>query len=339
MTPVRPPLQLVLVHIPKTAGTTLGSLLLHHYCERFRRVDMSGVHAHADGDRLEVTRYGAGGTVERIERFPLAAHVEAVSGHIPVGLLGLLPPAERHVTILRDPVERTLSQYYHLVGRRAVWRHEWLPAPTPELRLGDAIGERSYIPDNLQTRMLCGLVSVEQPLPGDALERATRALRERFTHVGTTERFEELVALLNLDLGWPTVLYERARVNEVRPRGRNVPPEEIRLAEEANELDRELHTEAARLQAEAVERAGPELETELEVLRLAQLRRSGGQGVPLRALPIDARVELAVRESDLLDARLELRDAARRYAKRTEQWRALKRAAKRGVGVLGRRRA
>ena len=46
-----------------------------------------------------------------------------------------------------------------------------------------------------------------------------------------------------------------------------------------------------------------------------------------------------MRESDLLEARAELRDAARRYAKRTEQWRELKRAAKRRTGVLGRRRA
>src|SRR5262249_13452852 len=158
------------------------------------------------------------------------------------------PTAERHVTILRDPVERTLSQYYHLLGRRAAWRHEWLSAPTPELRLAEAIGERSYIPDNLQTRMLCGIASVEHPLRPDALDRAKNELCERFTHVGTTERLEELVALLNLDLGWPTVVVDRARVNSARPRGEDVPAAELRLAEEANALDRELYAEAGRLQ-------------------------------------------------------------------------------------------
>jgi hypothetical protein len=331
------PLQLFLVHIPKTAGTTLGSLLLHHYGDRYQRVDMSGVHVHATAHGIEVSRHRADGT-ERIDRFELPQGLEVASGHLPAGLLGLLPPAERYVTILRDPVERTLSQYYHLLGRRAAWRHEWLPAPTPELRLSDAIGERSYIPDNLQTRMLCGIASVEQPLPADALDRAKGELRERFTHVGTTERFEELAALLNLDLGWPTAVVERARVNTARPRGDDVTAEEVRLAEEANALDRELYAEAGRLQNEAVARAGEELQTELEVLRLARLRRDGEPGVPLRELPVDARVELAVLESDLLDARVELRDASRRYAKRTEQWRELKRAAKRKVGVLSRRR-
>jgi len=330
-------LQLFLVHIPKTAGTTLGSLLLHHYGDRYQRVDMSGVHVQATADGLEVSRHRADGT-ERIDRFELPDGLEAASGHVPTGLLDLLPPAERYVTILRDPVERTLSQYYHLLGRRAAWRHEWLPAPTPELRLSVAIGERSYIPDNLQTRMLCGIASVEHPLPPDALDRATRELRERFTHVGTAERFEELVALLNLDLGWSTVVVERARVNAARPRGHDVPAEEVRLAEDANALDRELYAEAGRLHDEAVARAGEQLQTELEVLRLARLRREGDPGVPLRSLGVDARVELAVRESDLLDARAELRDADRRYAKRTQQWRELKRAAKRRAGVLGRRR-
>ena len=338
MTAVSTPLELFLLHIPKTAGTTLGSLLSFHYGDRYQRVDMSGVHVGTTAGGLEVSRHGADGSAERIDRFELSPGVEAVSGHVPLGLLDLVPPAERRVTILRDPVERTLSQYYHLLGRRAAWRHEWLPEPTPDLRLVDAIGERSYIPDNLQTRMLCGLASVEQPLPDDAVERATRALRERFTYVGTTERFDELVALLNLDLGWPAVVYDRARVNAVRPRGRDVPTEELRLAEEANALDRELYAEAGRLQDEAVATAGPELGTELEVLRLARQRRDGQPGVPLRALPLDAQVELAARESDLLEARAELRDAARRYAKRTEQWRELKREAKRRVGVIGRRR-
>ncbi len=339
MTAVGSPLQLVLVHIPKTAGTTLGSLLGHHYGDRYQRVDMSGVHVRPTGAGVEVLRHGADGTAAQLDRFDLRDGVEVVSGHAPVGLLDLLPPAERYVTILRDPAERTLSQYYHLLARRAAWRHEWLPAPTPQLRLSEAIGERSYIPDNLQTRMLCGIPAVEHPLPPDALDCAKRELQERFAHVGTTERLEELVALLNLDLGWPTVVVERARVNAARPRGREVPAEEIRLAEEANELDRELYAEAGRLHEQAVARAGEELQTELEVLRLARLRREGQPGIPLRALPVDARVELAVRESDLLDAGVELRDAARRYAKRTEQWRALKRAAKRKVGVLSRRRS
>ncbi len=330
-------LQLFLVHIPKTAGTTLGSLLLHRYGDRYLRVDMSGVHVQAAADGLEVFRHRADGA-ERIDRFELPEGLEAASGHVPAGLLDLLPPAERYVTILRDPVERTLSQYYHLLGRRAAWRHEWLPAPTPELRLSEAIGDRSYIPDNLQTRMLCGIASVEQPLPADALDRAKVELRTRFSHVGTAERFEELAALLNLDLGWPTVVVERSRVNAARPRGVDVPAEEVHLAEEANALDRELYAEAGRLHDEAVARAGDELQTELEVMRLARLRREGEPGVPLRSLAVDARVELAVRESDLLAARAELRDADRRYAKRTQQWRELKRAAKRKVGVLGRRR-
>jgi len=332
-------LRLVLVHIPKTAGTTVGTLLAHHYGDRFQRVDMSGVHARETADGLEVARHRADGTAERIERFALRDGVEAVSGHVPAGLLGLLPPAERYVTVLRDPVERTLSQYYHLVNRRAAWRHEWLPAPTPELRLADAIGERSYIPDNLQTRMLCGLASAEEPLPGDALERASRTLAETFTHVGTTERLDELVALLDLDLGWPAAVPEPARVNASRPRGADVPAEAVRTVEHANELDRELYAEAARLQDAAVERAGAELAAELEVLQRARRRRDGEPGVPVRTLPVEARVELAVGESRLLDAGAELRDAARRYAKRTAQWRELKRAAKRGAGVLGRRRA
>ena len=99
------------------------------------------------------------------------------------------------------------------------------------LSLGEAF-DRGYLLDDLQTRMLCGLVSPYDDLPADALERAESNLRDRFAYVGTTERFDELLAVLNLALGWPTTAHEPARENPRRP---TEVPEELRaLAAERN---------------------------------------------------------------------------------------------------------
>src|SRR5262249_14814536 len=175
--------------------------------------------------------------------------------------------------------------------------------PSPELTLDECLTERGYIPDNLQTRMLCGLVSPYDPLPADAVEQAKRNLRDGFAYVGTTERFEEFLALLNVELGWPTVAYKRSNANPKRPKKDDLPPDVRRLVEERNALDSELYAYAAELQAEALGRRGPELADELDVIRRAEAwRRDHDDSTPAsRALPVEARVALALKEAELAE--------------------------------------
>ena len=211
---------LVLLHIPKTAGMTLAAILQNHYGDGFR----GGV-AESRGrppERRMPNVFSRFDYVDaRLRSIAANPGVHALSGHITFGFHDRLPGDARWLTVLREPVERTLSQYFFFVqppprrsGRAgAGFVPPWLPAPTPELSLEDALTERGYIPDNLQTRMICGLVSPYDPLPAGALEQAKQNLRERFAYVGTTERFDEFLALLNLELGWPTVAYRRSNVN------------------------------------------------------------------------------------------------------------------------------
>ena len=182
-------------------------------------------------------------------------------------------------------------------GRRgAGFVPPWLSPPSPSLTLDEALTERGYIPPNLQTRMICGLVSPYDPLPEGALEQAKRNLDERFAYVGTTERFNEFLALLNLELGWPTVAYRRSNANPKRPKQSDLPPETLRLVEERNELDQELYAHAASILDRSLSRHGAALGDEAEVLRLAEQRRRSGETPDPRSLPLDARVEMALKE-------------------------------------------
>jgi hypothetical protein len=290
---------IVLVHVPKTAGTTLAQLLRYHY----RGGGFKGAgNAFTRPDETE----------ERLRKIAEAPEIHATAGHVTFGLAAeLLPRDARFVTILRDPVERTLSHYHFLrqskQGGGLV--PPWLPRHEEELRLERCFEPRSYIPEDVQTRMLCGLVSPYDELPADALDLAKRNLRERFAYVGTTERFDELLALLNLGLGWPTTAYEPARPN---PSRRDDDSEELRrLAEEHNRLDRELHEYADGLLTEA---AGPEVGEEAAVIREAVRRWNGGADGGRD----DERVVQAVAEAANVRAEFERRKLARK-AKRARR--------------------
>jgi hypothetical protein len=300
---------LVFVHVPKAAGTSLGRILRCHYGDAFERID-------------QVRRRELSDAAERGERDPsraAAPGLRAVSGHLPFGLARFFPDDALYVTVLRDPVQRTLSQYEYLLTRVGrPWEHDLLPPPTRGLTVAQALGE-GYVRDNLQTRLLCGVASIHSELPADALEQAKRNLSERFAYVGTTERFAESLALLNLGLGWPTVAYKEGRVTPGRRPSAERPAGELRLVEEANLLDRELYAHAEGLLADAVAAAGPALQEEAEVLRRAlPLERRAFRGeevldpAEVRALPLEARVALALREAELGRVREEARGRSRK---------------------------
>jgi hypothetical protein len=157
--------------------------------------------------------------------------------------------------------------------------------------------DRGYLLDDLQTRMLCGLVSPYDDLPADALDRARSNLRGRFAYVGTTERFDELLAVLNLALGWPTTAHEPARANPHR--SAEVPDELRAVAAERNPRDLELHALAGDLLAERVDAAAKE---EAAVIAEATRRWNEAREAsePVRSPAPDARVERALEEAQLV---------------------------------------
>jgi hypothetical protein len=60
---------------------------------------------------------------------------------------------------------------------------------------------------------------------------------------------------------------------------------------------------------EALARHGAELAEEVEVLRIAEERRRAKETFDPRSLPLEARVELALKEGELADARLQAKRA------------------------------
>lgn len=126
---------------------------------------------------------------------------------------------------------------------------------------------RVYLVDNLHTRMLCGIESPYDELPADAVESATRNLRERFETFGLRERLDESLVMLGRTLDLGRLRYASSKVNADRPAADEVDTRLRQLVAEHNRLDLRLYEAAAELFAQRLAELGDGVVAEVEQLR------------------------------------------------------------------------
>ena len=270
---------LVFVHIPKTAGTTLTSIL---------RMNEPGPRSRRGGNVFK----GGGGVKRGIGFDGLLTNASGqldrarlLTGHFPLAIREHLPEDRdvRFLTLLREPADRTLSHYFAIrdrFGRREGTNKLGLPPLSAEATLDEALAA-GYLHDNVQTRMLSGLSEPFGEVDEAMLEEAKHNLREGLAFVGLTERFDESLVLVKQRLGLGVILPDgtgkgrthsrsSGRINTTRPRGDEVPQPLRRAAERCNRFDSELYRYAEQLFEAAPERQRPDFEIELAALRASR---------------------------------------------------------------------
>jgi uncharacterized membrane protein YkvA (DUF1232 family) len=221
---------LVFCHCPKTAGTSL-----------FRAISLIyGQHRSYQIKRARPNLKALG-----------ARGVEFVAGHAPqVHYAALGAEGLRFITVVRDPVQTTLSVFLHCARHRYLWPEamEFFDADLPArgLALNAPESVRMFLRrypalmgirwDNLQVRF--AVDKPHEPLSAADLEAAQRSFAAMDV-VGVTERFEATLELLALTFGWNAVEFGRygASAEAQRP----IPdPRLVGEIEAATALDREL---------------------------------------------------------------------------------------------------
>ena len=257
---------LLIVHIPKTAGTTLFSTLVANYRLReIRRFDPSAP------------------TLSREFRADSGKRAPSVIiGHYTFGLHRWLSTPSMYATMIREPVARVVSHFNHVAGcdnelHRSIFREY----PTLERFVDYHWGS------NHQTCYLMGWhedrVAAD---PDEAARRAVSILERRFAIVGVTERFDETMSLFNRFFGWRLPYYERQNRAEDDRKihlGHELPADVIARIREKNRADLLLY-DYANARLDAIFASDPHLREMANAYRARLvLRRALGHRQDLRA--------------------------------------------------------
>ena len=234
------------VHIPKTAGGTVGVMLNNAYPPGAVR-KAGNYLRYPERNLAKLTRAKWTGRW-------IGARV--IIGHVPYSLFHkTLPRGTRYVTFLRDPVDRVISHYHREIQRKTSLKslEEALDARVPEL-------------NDLATRCLCDDPAPLGELAPSALDDA-KANLSKFACVGIQERFDESVVLLQRTLGFALVPYLNEHVSSDRPDLDELSTELRARVMEINRLDVELYAFARDLFEDAVAACDDRFASDVDELR------------------------------------------------------------------------
>ncbi len=209
---------LIFLHLAKTGGTTFESILY----KVFRPSSIIDINEprgakllqEMDGDKSLPIRCIVG------NKFGIDRSISELSFYI---------------TFLRDPVERVISDYFHVL--RVPEHHAHVPVTHGNMSIVEYVESFPEDTKNLQTKLIAG-VDVDD---AEALDLAKRNIRENILVAGITEEFDESLAVIQRTLGWKSYSYVWGNVTKRRPKKEEIGEDIVDIIEKANALDRQLY--------------------------------------------------------------------------------------------------
>lgn len=259
---------LIFLHISKAGGSTLNHILDWNY-DRTRTItvykQIPPLIALPDEEKRQI---------------------QCLKGMVFYGIHHYLPQECEYITILRHPIDRVISHYYHLFARK-----RRLGEPIHDMSLEDVL-ELEPFWTTYQLRLLVGGSTIESvlhdPLPEHALEIAQQNLARHFVMAGVLDYYDETLLLMKHTCGWTRAFYARQNIGQRRaPRG-DISAATRRRLEQDCALEMQLYQYVKQQTETLIAQQGPGFQTELTKLRQANTRfeRLYRVAEPLRNTPL-----------------------------------------------------
>lgn len=193
-----------------------------------------------------------------------------VLGHFGFGIHRYIHRDCLYFTMLRDPVQRVISDYFFILRKRKRFLREISASGHASL---EKFVEKSRVCQmgNHQTRLLASVDDRYDAEPagieiGQAeLARAKANLAERIGIIGLTEQFDESLILYRKSFGWPDIRYVPRNVSAHK--GLDIPENTIQHIREYNRFDFELYDFAKDLMRKQIEAYDGDFQRDLREFR------------------------------------------------------------------------
>lgn len=226
------PRVLLFGHIPKTAGSTMKTILWRQYGAEQVFFSMDPKYHRRRFDEL-AARLQAG-----------HPPVQVVVSHAGYGFHQLLPAGYEYpyFTFLRDPIERVLSNYYFFLDQGKIPADTSLERFVYEFLKPGCNMQTSYLSGYFLACHLEGKLPEQDAFTPQLLERAKANLQAHQV-IGLTEAFDTSLLLLRRAFGWSwwRMLYVSTNVGRKKPPRASIPPQVMEAVYAQNELDLELY--------------------------------------------------------------------------------------------------
>lgn len=214
-------------HVFKTGGTSFN---------------LSYLPAAFEPDEVFVLRGSAGQNGEDLDRAVGFAtgernRLKLIAGHN-TGELRPHYPGARFLSLVREPVSRTVSSYLHSRYHEDAWEISGRRIQEENVDLSSFVEANWFGKErNLQSRLLLGLEFIQN---GPATDVAmTERIRQRFHLIGYTEAFELFLFYLHVTEGFPLVLFNNRLVRKERATFQTTAAD-VAVIERYNQFDRDL---------------------------------------------------------------------------------------------------
>jgi hypothetical protein len=210
----------IFLHVPKTAGTSLGQIICKQYPQN----------VFYDVTKNNIFPKGVEAIKDQVEK------TDCLFGHFLFGVHKYVSRPATYITMLRNPVEQVLSNFFSSL------KHPDHPNYSifKDLSLEEYLdSEHVFLNENMQTTFISGQITPD-------FDKAKHHLDNNFSIVGITEQFSESVFLMykNLNWTWEKIVCNKLNVNERRPLQESIDRRLISKIIEKNESDIKLYNYA-----------------------------------------------------------------------------------------------